>query len=103
VDWEFLRENSRSLESEVLHDLEAPVPEQAVTLRQRDLVVKDMDATGTSYRRIGPAIPDPPAWSPGSDVRHAAVAMPDGAYFEPTRSTHRRSDQPLIDRCYSIV
>ena len=49
---------------------------------QVNLIVRDMDATLSFYRRLGLTIPDPPTWPPGSGARHAEVTMPGGLHLE---------------------
>jgi uncharacterized glyoxalase superfamily protein PhnB len=49
-----------------------------VTLKQVDLVAKNMDATLAFYRAVGLQIPDDAIWRTPSGVHHVDVPMPDG-------------------------
>jgi predicted lactoylglutathione lyase len=49
---------------------------------QVNLIVKDMDATMAFYSRLGLRIPPASTWPPGSQARHAEVAMPSGVRLE---------------------
>ena len=51
-------------------------------LDQINLVVRDMDATLTFYRRLGLDIPDRAVWRTDSGAHHVTVTMPNGVDLE---------------------
>ena len=52
--------------------------EPAPILDKLNLVVRDMEATLTFYRRLGVEIPEPNVWRTESGDHHAQAAMSDG-------------------------
>ena len=53
-----------------------------LVLDQVNLVVHDMEATLTFYRRLGLAIPDDSVWRTPTGAHHAEVTMPNGPTLE---------------------
>jgi catechol 2,3-dioxygenase-like lactoylglutathione lyase family enzyme len=49
---------------------------------QVNLIVHDMDATLTFYRRLGLTIPDSPPWPPGTAAQHTEARTPGGVRLE---------------------
>lgn len=62
------------------------------SLRQVNLVARDMAATLAFYRRLGLDIPDEAVWSSGGAPHHVVVDMPDGLQLE--------LDSPELTRAY---
>jgi uncharacterized glyoxalase superfamily protein PhnB len=50
-------------------------------LNQLDLVVRDVDATVTFYRRLGLEIPDSAVWRTASGAHHADLHLPNGFHL----------------------
>jgi catechol 2,3-dioxygenase-like lactoylglutathione lyase family enzyme len=69
--------------------MDRPVP----VLNGLNLVVRDMDATLTFYRKLGLEIPDAAIWRTETGAHHVAVSMPNGMDFD--------FDSPQLARSYN--
>ena len=69
--------------------MDKPVP----VLNGLNLVVRDMDATLTFYRKLGLEIPDAAIWRTETGAHHVAVSMSNGIDFD--------FDSPQLARSYN--